>query len=289
MRRELSDVLTLSSIIVRHFNALRTKLKPQNGAVIIIFITMCRLDPSTPVVQEQHEPPKQPLPVYFKWKRLRFGFHGVCASLAFGVTSAALFLAVTESSSSNLSNVLIYISVLLNTTTAYQARQLLDHVPLQTEIIPGVVAPHREAFKRTMSMMHYSNLRILGCILLTAPISSNSHSLYKLFLAWFIYNKFLPRQQFDNGNTWIFVVPMFLGTSLDLLQYAWFAPNGLLSTCHYLLIEWSALVIAFFFTLAFRGYFTIFQIYVVSACAVATLFGGGLYVLLSSIMSGNDV
>ncbi len=236
---------------------------------------MCRLD--------QQEPPKSSLRVYFKYRRLRFGFHGLCASFAFGITSAALLIEATSTTNetSFLSSVFTFSSILFNTATAYQARQLLDQVPLQTEIVPGVVAPHREAFKRTMSIMHYANLRILGCIFLT-----NDTVLYKLFLSWFIYEMFLPRScSFDNGNTWIFVIPMFLGTTLDVCQYTWFSPGGILRIPHYLLIEWSALVIAFFFTLAFRGYFTVYQIYIVSAVAVATLFGGGLYILTSSIIA----
>lgn len=228
---------------------------------------------------------KQSLPVYFKWKRLRFGFHGVCASLALCVTAAALSVllwsSTTETNKSNTTriNLLVYASVLFNTITAFQARQLLDQVPLETEIVPGVVAPHREAFKRTMSMMHYANLRILGCMWL-----SSSNSIYKLFLAVFIYIHFVPRgATLDNGNTWIFVIPMCIGTTVDFCQYV-FLPNGLASVVHYLLIEWCSLVIAFFFTLAFRGYFTVFIIYIVSALVVATLFGGGLYVIASSIV-----
>jgi hypothetical protein len=237
---------------------------------------MCRLD--------QKEPRKSSLHVYFKYRRLRFGFHGICASLAFVITSAALLMETTRTANetSILSSVFTLTSVLFNSMTAYQARQLLDQVPLQTEIVAGsVVAPHREAFKRTMSIMHYANLRILGCMFLN---TTNNTILYKLFLSCFIYNKFLPRGSFDNGNTWIFVIPMFLGTTLDVCQYTCFSPSGVLGISHYLLIEWSALAIAFFFTLAFRGYFSVFQIYVVSAVAVATLFGGGLYILMSSIL-----
>jgi len=219
--------------------------------------------------------------VYFKWGRLRFGFHGLCASLALCVTTAALSLLLSDSSyDSSFAKLLVYCSIILNTTTAYQARQLLDQVPLQTEIVPGVVAPHREAFKRTMSMMHYGNLRILGCIFL-----NESYTTYSVFLAWFIYKSFLPRAHFDNGNTWIFVVPMFIGSTVDLCQYTFVSGGGLLSAHHYLMIELSALIIAFFFTLAFRGYFTVYQIYMVSALAVATLFGGGVYAIGSSIMS----
>ena len=236
---------------------------------------MCRHDPTQVQSGKDATPSKQSLPIYFRFGRLKFGFHGVCASLALCVTTAALLSNSTDATTINL---LVYSSVILNTVTAYQARQLLDQVPLKTEIVPGVVAPHREAFQRTMSMIHYGNLRILGCTLLTS-----CQWIYTAFLAWFIYKKFLPRAQFTNGNTFIFVVPMFVGTTVDLCQYTLVPNGGFMSIHHYLIIEVSALAIAFFFTLAFRGYFTVYQIYMVSALVVATLFGGGVYVILSSI------
>lgn len=240
---------------------------------------MCRVDP-TPV-DEHHDSTSSStkLPVYFSIKRLRFGFHGICASLSLVVSCAAMVsLLWCTDSTATATNALVVLSVVLNTMTAYQARQLLHQVPLQTEIVPGVVAPHRQAFIRTMSMMHYNNLRIIGYLLNLRGIY------YKVFLGMFIYKSFLPRRDFGNGNTWFFVVPMFLGTSLDLCQYTILNSGaGILSIHHHLFIEVMALVIAFLFTVAFRGYSTVFSIYLVSATIVATLFGGGLYTIVSSL------
>lgn len=242
---------------------------------------MCHLD-SSEAPQRRHESSNK-LPVYFRWGRLRFGFHGIIASLALVCNSAALFsvLSSENASTNTAAKLLIYSSITLNTITALQARHLLDQVPLKTEIVPGIVAPHREAFKRTMSMMHYCNLRVLACVLSVIRHSVPFNIVYILCLAVFILKRFLPRH-FDNGNTWIFVVPMCLGTSIDLLQYTCIDMFG---THHYLIVQLSALIIAFVFTLAFRGYFTVFQIYFVSASIVATLFGGGLYVIVGSTLS----
>jgi len=216
--------------------------------------------------------------VYFRWGRLRVGFHGICASLAFFVTIASLVI-----QQSNDSMWFIGSSVILNSVTAWDARSLLDQVPLKTEIVPGIVAPHREAFKRTMSMMHYGNLRIIGKLLTSNNNIMGGNNIgeetnvYKILLWMFAWYSFFPLgSDFQNGNTWIFVVPMFLGVTTDMIQL--YTTNSVLLE-HYLIIELSALTIAFWFTLAFRGYISVPQIYLGSALFVATLFFGGVYVI----------
>jgi hypothetical protein len=199
--------------------------------------------------------------------------------------------------------ILCFLSVLLNSTTAWDARSLLDQVPIKTEIVPGIVAPHREAFQRTMSMMHYCNLRILGK-LFHLEETPEEESIYYYYYYYYYYAyvvmlwsfgwySFLPlSSKFQNLNTWIFVVPMFLGVTTDMLQMivnnrkhhhaAGAAAAAVVDIQHYLVIELSALFIAFWFTLAFRGYMSVAQVYLGSAIMVAGLFGGGLYVVFLS-------
>lgn len=238
----------------------------ERGEQRVVF-NMCRID-STKRPRGSTGFSSSAAPVYyFRWGRLRFGFHGLCATLSLLVTLSALL-------SRQHPDPWVVVSILLNTITAYDARSLLDQVPLKTEIVPGIVAPHREAFQRTMSMMHYGNLRIVGKLF----HMEENMSLYRLVLLIFSLYCFFPYQSnLKNGNTWIFVVPMFLGVSLDMLQLVWL--RNVVQLYHYLVIEISALCIAFWFTLAFRGYISVPQIYLGSALFVAMLFGGGLYTI----------
>ena len=205
--------------------------------------------------------------VYFSCGKLRFGHHGILATLALVATVIAY---------NSLDALSIHTSVLLTTMTALDARSLLPQVPKQSRIVPGVSAPHREAFSRTMSMMHYANGRILGHL-----YQWESASMYKALLLY-TWTHFVPlHSPLDNGNTIIFVVPIFLGVSLDIYQALYLETS--INTSHYLLLQLSALVIAFYFTLAFRGYFTVKQIYIASALMVAGIFGGGVYLIVASL------
>lgn len=208
-----------------------------------------------------------PPPVYFHWGRLRIGFHAICATASFFVTIVA-WLTTSRS--------WILASVVLNSTTAWDARNLLPQVPLKTEIVPGIVAPHKEAFKRTMSMMHYINLRILGQ-LYGIQLSSTIYQAGCWAFGWYF---FAPvSSDFGNGNTWIFVLPMFAAVITDIPQLLL---RDSLQLNHYLLIEFSALIIAFGFTLAFRGFVSVQKLYLGSALYVAALFVGVMHIILSS-------
>ena len=216
---------------------------------------------------------KLPPAVYFTWGRLRIGFHAICATLSFFVTIVA-WLTISRS--------WIFASVLLNSATAWDARNLISQVPLKTEILPGIVAPHKEAFKRTMSMMHYVNLRILGQLL---DIQTTS-TLYQMVCWAFGWYFFAPvSSDFRNGNTWIFVVPMFAAVVTDIPQLML---RDALQTSHYLLIELSALIIAFGFTVAFRGYVSVPKFYLGSALYVAALFLGVMRIILFSTPTLED-
>ena len=206
-------------------------------------------------------------PVYFHWGRLRIGFHAICATASFFVTIVAWLTARRP---------WILASVVLNSTTAWDARNLLPQVPLKTEIVPGIVAPHKEAFKRTMSMMHYVNLRILGQ-LYEIQLSSTIYQTGCWAFGWYF---FAPvSSDFGNGNTWIFVLPMFAAVITDIPQLLL---RDALHMNHYLMIEFSALIIAFGFTLAFRGFVSVQKLYLGSALYVAVLFCGVMHIILFS-------
>lgn len=249
--------------------------------------------------------------VYFSLGKLRFGHHGILATLALIVTVLAAYVTTTKvHTDTTIPTVLLVVgSMILTTLTALDARSLMSQVPIRSIIVPGVYAPHREAFRRTMSMMHYANVRILGelvdqstgVVAATATTSSTTGSAAALFLyyyyptlykAWLCYmwTHFLPiHSPLDNGNTYIFVVPMFVGVSLDIYQTLCGASwETSINVTHYLLLQISALVIAFYFTLAFRGYFSVRQIYVASALMVAGIFGSGIVLMMTSAPSSHS-
>jgi hypothetical protein len=177
------------------------------------------------------------------------------------------------------------VTMMANQILALHAYTLLDQVPISTRICYGFVAPHREAFQRTIAIMHYTNLRLmahLDVVDKNLPIHSLRYYVYYPLLAisWW---QFVPwKSNFSNGNTWIFVIPMFGGVTLECLQYLF-----LTEYCHgkaSSLVHWkylmgvhlSAMIMAFAFTLAFRGMVSIQFIYFGAAFLVALLFLTGL-------------
>jgi hypothetical protein len=216
---------------------------------------------------------QHPAAVYFSLGKLRFGHHGIIATLALIVTIIAYATVHIPT---------IVCSMILTALTALDARSLMSQVPIRSIIVPGVSAPHREAFKRTMSMMHYANVRIFG-ELCRGTADTSALTLYQTSyktLLLYMWTQFLPiHSPLDNGNTFIFVVPMFVGVSLDIYQTL--ALETSINVTHYLLLQLSALVIAFYFTLAFRGYFSVRQIYIASALMVAGIFGSGIFMIVA--------
>jgi hypothetical protein len=186
---------------------------------------------------------------------------------------ATLTMLVTTTCIISENEVYFWPSVMGNQVLAMHAYSLLDQVPLSTKICRGFVAPHREAFKRTIAMMLYTNLRLVHPWI---PSGWLYHPL--LALAWW---QFVPlNSDFGNGNTWIFVVPMFLGVSLDMVQSLLMEHHcgglpSLVPPRFLLFINWSAMVMAFGFTLAFRGMVSIQRIYFGAAFFVALLFLAG--------------
>ena len=210
-------------------------------------------------------------PFYFRWRSLRFGFHGVWAIVTMIVTSICIIWD---------NDAYLWPSIFGNQVLAMHAYSLLDQVPKSTRICAGFVAPHREAFKRTIAMMLYTNLRLVHPWI-------PSEILYYLLLAvaWW---QFVPiNSDFRNGNTWIFVVPMFIGVSLEMAQslirehYCGGLPS-LVAPRFLLGVNWSAMAMAFAFTLAFRGLVLIQYIYFGAAFFVALLFSVGFALIFMS-------
>lgn len=218
----------------------------------------------------QHEPPFKAPRYYFRWGSLRFGFHGIWAILTFIVTTICIV-------SGN--QFYLWPSMIGNQVLALHAYSLLGQVPRSTIICRGFVAPHQEAFKRTIAMMNYTNLRLAQPWIPSALV-------YCPLLAW-CWWQFVPLDSdFRNGNTWIFVVPMFFGVSLDmtqsLLMEHYCGLSSLVSWRWLLGIHMSAMLMAFAFTVAFRGIISIQRIYFGAALFVALLFLVECYLIFLS-------
>jgi hypothetical protein len=165
---------------------------------------------------------------------------------------------------------------------------LLQQVPHSTQIFPGVVAPHREAFLRTAWMMQYLAARI---IIKCVPQSNNVFTaaqydyfdaiLAPIILAWRGY-PLVPKfysTNWCNGNTWIFVVPMFVGVCADAYQQ--YRYNDVVDTVHLLTVELSGLLMAFAFTLGFRQYIPMSVVYVGAALCVWSIIQRGITTMLA--------
>jgi hypothetical protein len=72
--------------------------------------------------------------------------------------------------------------------------------------------------------------------------------------------------QLWNGNTWIFVFPIFVGVTGDFWQYI--AYRDVIPVQQLLQTEILGLVLAFSFTLAFRNYVSMPTVYIGAALAV---------------------
>ena len=233
--------------------------------------------PTTPDARMCPRPSSTPV-VWFRLGKLRFGFHGTLATLSLILTLYSIVVVYNPTSSTSSSFWIGGLVVVLNGWVAWDAGDsLLDQVPVSTVIVPGyIVAPHREAFQRTMAMMHYANWRIVGREEWLDPQSV----LYRA-IQLCIWTRFVPHPRttnWCNGNTWIFVVPMFVAVTMDGVHHQlWHlcpqTASLAVTTRQYLCLHVAALLMAFAFTLAFRGYVSVPKVYLVCSLAVASLFG----------------
>jgi hypothetical protein len=195
--------------------------------------------------------------VAFRIGKLHFGRHGL-----WGIASVVATIAAVLRPESTIR---LLSSQICNYFLVSQARTLLPQVPKSTEILPGIVAPHKEAFCRTISVMHYLITRVVMKYILKltqqllSPFIKSSSSNNRSVLEWITLFVFLwrwlplvPSADWHNGNTWIFVVPIFLGISGDLYVYCTF--GDIFTTYQLLYGQLLGLGLAFGFTLGFRNY-----------------------------------
>ena len=230
--------------------------------------------------------------------RLRFACHGWSGITSTALTSAA----IVKRSSAGLSSDSCYgweisaLTLLAAATAAVAASSgmpLVSQAPVRTVIARNVVPPHRHAFRRTASSVYY-----LSCRIAWSHMRWICYSKYDgratLDWAWgcfallYAMRYFLPihEMEWHNGNTYVFVLPMAAGIIADaLFQLPWLQcqmidadPDGIVrdycwnenvvNETDLLCVLLSALIVAFVFTLAFRGMLGIKTCYWGSAAVV---------------------
>ena len=235
---------------------------------------------------------------------LRFGVHGtggVVSTIA--LVYSCLLIQSSKPEPAVFPSWLILVIVLGTLTTAIGSYGLLPQVPQTSKITWFIIPPHREAFKRTIAIVGYLNIRLIhqmgwwSLLLSSVPTTlfglNMEEMAFPVVLSLYNFRHFFPlKPNFANGNTWVFVIPMWLGISVDTvhqfpsspttkwlfgsLSYGSYFCNDIWNThvvdVPYLLITLlCALQVAFLFTLAFRGYVNIRTCYWTSATVVAVL------------------
>jgi hypothetical protein len=208
--------------------------------------------------------------------RLDFKAHGLLG------TAGLVLLGASLCCSTDTASYLVLASIPITTGLAYGSYALLGHAPEQTVIARGIVAPHREAYRRAIGIVLYVNVR-LAWAAQGWPLGARPYGVACALLA----AKLAPTKAFDNGNTFVFVVPIFCGVGLDAARQvrcvasdecAWNAEVATLRTVA--AVQFVALLVSFAFTLGFRGYIRLARLYALSAGAVAgilgALAGGGI-------------
>lgn len=212
---------------------------------------------------------KKDLIVFFRLGKLRIGIHGLlgCASLIATQIAIRPFVRVPIS--------LITCQV-LNALTVHQAKALLHQVPASSSILGSwIVAPHKEAFIRTIAILQYLIVRVVSLWLVTEAYFTHARFI-RLALSVWRYGPLVPWPKttaWVNGNTWIFVVPMWLGVTADLyVQYT----LDCFTIEQYLVIQRLGLLLAFGFTLGFRRYMPMPLVYGMASLGVWDIIRQGI-------------
>ena len=212
--------------------------------------------------------------VAFRFGKLLFGFHGLLGITCLVLTSTAIH-------HPSLIWKLVLPSQICNLMLVNDAFSLLSQVPTSTQIFPGVVAPHKEAFQRTIWVMQYLIARISTKFFhepLRNSISTDGNyiSILESIVILWRYYPLIPQLNIDwwNGNTWIFVIPIFIGVSGDI--YVYFIYGDIFQIYHLLLGELLGLCLAFGFTLGFRRYIPMPIVYCGAALAVWAIIQQGI-------------
>jgi len=240
---------------------------------------------------------------------LRFDMnHGVLGILSTILVSYSLFLIhIGGVISTSLPFWLSFSIVISTTALASGSYSLLPQVPISSKICWFIVPPHREAFRRTISIIGYLNLRLIHQFgwmdfskIMAWKDNEEQQLLSQLFIGRLFFSLILVRYNsvyflpfdanFKNGNTWIFIIPMCIAVNIDTYfqfpsfdnSFEWMEKleawervdnwnTNVINVPYLLLILFSALQIAFLFTIAFRGHIHIKTCYWIAAGVVGML------------------
>lgn len=204
-------------------------------------------------------------------------------------------------------NVLSILAAILSIVTASSGMSIVGQAPKQTIVMERpfkVVPPHRDAFKRTAASIYYLSARICWNAISGSATSNNDNDalnwIWGISALCYSVMKFVPRPRdvdLTNGNTWVFVIPMAAGLTVDsLFQLPFLQFNDglcwnedVITQIDLLWVLLSGLVVAFVFTLAFRGVLGIKRCYwgaaLVVHAIVAYLIAKALPYLTQQILS----
>jgi len=175
--------------------------------------------PSTKKQDQHHGGHRSPKLIFFRIGPLRFGIHGVAGILGTVFVSYALFLSHFGQQISFWLSGAVVISTL---TSAIGSYNLLYQVPTTSHISSWIFPPHREAFKRTISIIGYLNLRLIHHWQwwdVSLFGGGRESIIFPLLLFIYTNHHFFPTHaDYSNGNTWVFVLPMFLGFNADAIR-----------------------------------------------------------------------
>jgi hypothetical protein len=190
-------------------------------------------------------------------------------------------------------NTLSILAAIASVVTASSGMNIVDQAPKQTVVMEWpfkVIPPHRDAFKRTAYSIYYLCGRICWNTIqyhhqqqqYSATTTTALNWIWGMSALIYAMTKFIPSPRdldLSNGNTWIFVGPMAIGLTVDALfqipmlsqgdQLRW--NEDVITQVDLLWILLVGLVVAFVFTLAFRGVLGIRKCYWMAAILVHTI------------------
>ena len=174
-------------------------------------------------------------------------------------------------------NVISILAAIASIVTASSGMSIVDQAPKQTIVMERpfkVIPPHRDAFKRTAYSIYYLCARTFWNTVVSYRANTNNASnwIWGISAVCYAIIKFVPSPSdvdLKNGNTWVFVFPMAAGLTVDALfqlplcqcndSLCW--NEDVITQIDLLWVLLSGLVVAFVFTLVFRGVFGIRRCY----------------------------
>ena len=186
------------------------------------------------------------------------------------VSTLLVCIAICANHVNIMPNAASMLAAIASIVTASSGMSIVDQAPKQTIVMERplkVIPPHRDAFKRTAASIYYLAARLCWNTISGRETSNNNDALnwiWSISALCYSIMKFVPSPHdvdLTNGNTWIFVIPMAAGLTLDsLFQLPLFQSNDglfwnedVITQIDLLWVLLSGLIVAFVFTLAFRG------------------------------------